>query len=159
MSIDSGIELRKTPDKGDGVFATRSFKVGETVVVGVFDEVLSGNNAHASQISKDEFVLLTGLACKVNHSCDPNCGIRVNEARGHNYVAMRDIAIGDEITFDYAMQNYDVEYAPEVCMCGSRECRGQITGWKDLPEERRKQYEGFVASYLLELDSELVCVG
>ncbi len=67
---------------------------------------------------------------------------------------MRDIIVNEEITFDYAMRNYGVNYFPKKCMCGSNICRGKITGWKDLPDERKKIYEGFVAPYLLELDAE-----
>lgn len=42
-------------------------------------------------------------------------------------------------------------------MCGSKRCRGRITGWKDLPDEQKKEYEGFVAPYLLELDAKHSC--
>jgi len=37
----------------------------------------------------------------VNHSCTPNCGLAGNML----VVAMRDIAIGEELTFDYAMSD------------------------------------------------------
>ncbi len=63
---------------------------------------------------------------------------------------MRDILQDEEITFDYAMRNYTVNFFPN-CRCGSKECRGKITGWKNLPTEIREKYKGFVAPYLLEL--------
>ena len=88
----------------------------------------------------------------VNHSCRPNCGIRLNETDAHDYVAMQDIMPGEEITFDYAMQNYDVKHFPSKCLCGVTNCRGKIGGWKDLPIDKKQQYQGFVAPYLLELD-------
>ena len=154
MNVDDGFELRKSPGKGEGIFATKSFKVGDIVMVGVIKEVLDGNHSHASQIGEHEFVLHAGLINKVNHSCDPNCGIRVNETGAHDFVAMRDISINEEIIFDYAMRNYAVDYFPSQCMCGSKKCRGRITGWKDLPDEKKKEYEGFVAPYLLELDAK-----
>jgi hypothetical protein len=50
------------------------------------------------------------------------------------------------------MRNYGIDYFPKQCMCGSEKCRGIITGWKGLPSEKKKEYEGFVAPYLLELD-------
>ncbi len=37
-------------------------------------------------------------------------------------------------------------------MCGSEKCRGRITGWRELSSEKKKEYEDFVAPYLLELD-------
>ncbi len=51
------------------------------------------------------------------------------------------------------MRNYFVDYLPPKCMCGSQECRVRITGWKDLSVTKKKEYKGFVAPYLLELDN------
>lgn len=152
--MKTGFELRETSKKGEGVFATKSFKVGDIVMVGVIKERVNGNHSHASQIGEYEYVLHAGLISKVNHSCDPNCGIRVNETGAHDFVAIRNISINEEITFDYAMRNYNVDYFPKQCMCGSKRCRGKITGWKDLPGEKKKHYEGFVAPYLLALDAK-----
>ncbi len=152
--MDDGFELRESSRKGEGIFATKSFMLGDRVMIGIIKEVLNGNHSHASQIGENEHVLHAGLISKVNHSCGPNCGIRVNKTGAHDFVAMRNIIINEEITFDYAMRNYDVNYFPKQCMCGSEECRGRITGWKDLSGERKKKYEGFVAPYLLELDAK-----
>lgn len=110
-----------------------------------------------SRIGENEYVLHAGLITKVNHSCDPNCGIRVNETGAHDFVAIRNISISEEITFDYAMRNYGVDYFPNQCMCGSKICRGRITGWKDLPDDKKKEYEGLVAPYLIELDAKHYC--
>lgn len=41
----------------------------------------------------------------VNHSCSPNCGVRLNDAGAYDFVAREPIAAGEEITFDYAMRN------------------------------------------------------
>ena len=68
------------------------------------------------------------------------------------FIAMRDIKVNEEITFDYAMRNYDINFFPKQCMCGSKECRGVISGWKDLSNKKKKEYKGFVAPYLLALD-------
>jgi len=151
--MKDGFELRGTEGKGEGIFATRSFKTGETVMVGRIEKVLDGNYSHASQIGENKYVLHAGSISKVNHSCDPNCGISVNATGAHDFVAMRDITVNEEITFDYAMRNYGVNYFLTQCICGSQRCRGKITGRKDLPDERKKIYEGFVAPYLLELDA------
>ena len=152
--MKGGFELRKSPGKGEGICATKSFKVGDIVMVGVIKEALNGNHSHASQIGENEYVLHAGLVPKVNHSCNPNCGIRVNETGAHDFVAMKEIGVNEEMTFDYAMRNYSIDYFPKKCMCGSKRCRGRITGWKDLPDEKKKEYEGFVAPYLLELDAK-----
>jgi len=150
--MKDGFELRNSSGKGEGIFATKVFKVGDIVMVGVIEEALNGNHSHASQIGRNEYVLHAGLITKVNHSCDPDCGIRVNKTGAHDYVAIKEIGINEEITFDYAMRNYIIDYFPKKCMCGSDKCRGRITGWKDLPDEKKKEYKGFAAPYLLELD-------
>jgi uncharacterized protein len=63
------------------------------------------------------------------------------------------ITAGQEITFDYAMRNYSVEHFAAHCQCASPRCRDRITGWKDLPAERKADYRGFVAPYLTDIDN------
>jgi len=152
--VTGGYELQRTEAKGEGVFATRSFQVGETVMVGVIDCELDHNHAHASQVGEKRFVLHGGLITKVNHSCDPNCGIHLNGAGAHDYVARQLITAGQEITFDYAMRNYSIEHFAAHCQCGSPRCRDRITGWKDLPAERKADYHGLVAPYLTAIDDQ-----
>ena len=148
---ESGCEVRVTEQNGEGVFAARRFDVGETVLVRPIERRLDANTSHAFQVGMSEFVLLGGLGPKVNHSCDPNCGVRLT-AGTCDLVARRTIMPGEEIAIDYAMNNYSIEYFPGSCQCGSDVCRGSVSGWKDLPDDRRKAYEGFVAPYLLEAD-------
>jgi hypothetical protein len=150
--MNDGYVVRKSPAKGEAVFATRTFAAGETVMVGIIKEVLGKNDSHASQVSKDKYIRHAGAVPKVNHSCNPNCGIRVNETGAHNFIAIRKISPDEEITFDYAMRNYEIDHFPKQCACGSRNCRGLIKGWKHLPVELKKKYKDIAAPYLLELD-------
>ncbi len=152
--MKNGFELRKTAGKGKGVFSTKFFKADEIVMLRKIEKKLDKNHSHASQVGENEYVLHTGSITKVNHSCSPNCGIRLNATGAHNFVAMRDISIDEEITFDYAMRNYGIDYFPKHCMCGSKNCRGKISGWKDLSDGKKKEYKGFVVPYLLALDTK-----
>ena len=152
--MNNGFELRKTPGKGEGVFATRIFKPGEIVMRGVIEKELAENNSHASQVAEDKFIRHAGLISKVNHSCDPSCGIHVNETGAHDFVAMETINPNEEISFDYAMRNYTIDHFTVKCGCGAEKCRGSITGWKALPDKIKKEYEGFIAPYLLEIDAD-----
>ena len=152
--MSGGYELQRTDAKGEGVFATRSFQVGETVMVGVIEAELDHNHSHASQLSEKRFVLHGGLITKVNHSCEPNCGIHLNASGAHDFVARQPITASQEITFNYAMRNYTVEHFAAHCQCGSPRCRDRITGWKDLPSERKADYRGFVAPYLTDIDNQ-----
>jgi len=57
-----------------------------------------------------------------NHSCDPNTVFA-----GLNVVALRDIERGEELTIDYS--TFCDERMPEFeCECGSKNCRGRISG-------------------------------
>ena len=82
----------------------------------------------------------------VNHSCLPNCGMRGQIT----LVAMRDLSVGEEATFDYAMT--ETKYLNMDCSCGTDLCRGTITynDWK-LPELQRR-YAGYFSSYIAHLD-------
>ena len=151
-SQDSRFELKESGNRGAGVLTKSPFKRGEVVMRGAIDEILNVNHKHASQIGENEFITPVGFMALVNHSCAPNCGIKVNETGAHDYVAMVDISPGEEITIDYAMQNYEIGYFPSKCLCGAVECRGEVGGWKDLPADRRIKYKGFIAPYLLEMD-------
>ena len=139
----TGCELRRTEAKGVGVFATRPFRRGETVLVGEIARRLDANDAHASQVGPSEYVLLAGLGPKVNHSCDPNCGI----VGSILLVTRRDVDAGEELCFDYAMTDSD-DYDTFECTCGTDRCRGVVTGddWKR--PELRDRYEGWHSTYL-----------
>ena len=151
----AGYELFVSGDgRGEGVLATRRFKPGETVVVGEIERRLPGNHSHATQVGLGQYVLLSGFGSKVNHSCDPNCGVRGKASGAPDLVARRNIAPGEEITFDYAMRNYSIEHFPSPCLCAAAACRGTITGWKDLPPDRKAAYQGLIAPYLLDLERE-----
>ena len=78
----------------------------------------------------------------INHSCEPNCGIRGSL----QVVAMRDIEPGEEITFDYAMTESSDYSMP--CKCGRKNCRRIITGndWKN--EKLQQKYAGYFSEYL-----------
>jgi hypothetical protein len=65
-----------------------------------------------------------GTAAFVNHSCAPNC--ETDEVDGHVWiVALRDIASGEELTYDYNLYDGDdLKDAP--CSCGAKKCRGTM---------------------------------
>ena len=150
---DKNFELQDSEDRGSGVFTKNFYGKGRVVMTGVMDKIVSINHVGVSQIGKHEYVAPVGFMALVHHTCNPNCGIKVNETGAHDYVAMRDIKPGEEVTFDYAMQNYKIGYFPSKCLCGSPECRGTVGGWVDLPKHKRKDYQGYIAPYLLELDN------
>ncbi len=67
----------------------------------------------------------------MNHSCDPSTVIRDRQV-----IALRDIAPGDGVTFDYNTTEYDMA-EPFACHCGSARCVGMVRGARHLSPERR----------------------
>jgi hypothetical protein len=84
-------------------------------------------------------------ADRMNHSCEPNCGVRGSAA----VVARRDIGPGEELTFDYGTTD-TVDLHME-CKCGTPSCRGVITSddWKD--ERFRERNREYLSLYIHEL--------
>jgi SET domain-containing protein len=79
----------------------------------------------------------------INHSCEPNVGFAGNII----LVAMHDVAVGEELTTDYAL--FDDADDPMPCNCGTPSCRSTISGrdWQ-LPGLQRK-YGSYFSWYLL----------
>jgi hypothetical protein len=68
------------------------------------------------------------IASRLSHSCTPNCATVVVSIEGHYKIAvfaLRDIAYGEELTFDYGAFTEDkLEHEQATCLCGSHNCRG-----------------------------------
>jgi hypothetical protein len=145
---------RPTEAKGTGVFATAPAEAGTTVAAfGGFAvdgaELRSLGDSvrhHALQIDDDLFLASVppfDPADYVNHSCDPNCGI----VGGILLVAMRAVAAGEELCFDYAMTDSD-DYDEFTCLCGTAECRGIVRGSDWKLAELQARYAGWFSAYL-----------
>jgi hypothetical protein len=145
---------------GMGAFAGRDFARGE-VVVRATGEVIPFQTRHSIQIDWDRHLEPDPPARYLNHSCDPNMGIKTNGRGLPDFVAMRDIAAGEELTWDYAMSEWTHCERPDpalefdlVCLCGSGNCRGKMGYYSELPDELKKKYEGFISDYLVRWENE-----
>lgn len=67
----------------------------------------------------------------INHSCNPNCIIEIEDERIWIY-AKRDIKKGEELTFSYEF-DVDEGYPDHVCKCGTENCVGYIVAEEDRP--------------------------
>lgn len=57
-----------------------------------------------------------------NHSCRPNAALRIRQGRVEFY-AMRDVAVGEELTVNYGETHHDGKLA---CRCGAVGCSGRL---------------------------------
>jgi uncharacterized protein len=141
------------PGKGRGAFAAAWIGRGE--VVSVFgglvaerheiDRLGRAERSLAIQVDEDLFLVTPEFSPgdALNHSCAPNCGMR-----GANIVvAMRDIAPGEELTYDYATSDGS-SYDEFECGCATASCRGKVTGEDWMSPELQLRYRGFFSPYL-----------
>jgi uncharacterized protein len=90
----------------------------------------------------------------INHSCEPNCRLTGNVI----LVAARDLAGGEELTYDYATSDGS-DYDEFECACGSALCRGKVTGHDWMLPELQLRYRGSFSPYLAKRIADLVDVG
>ena len=154
----SKTEVRVSPIDGQGLFAVRPIGKGEVVAV-KGGHILDAKALRAveAQIA-DSFIRIgdgffigalrrgevKANKLYLNHSCNPNLGIRGEIT----FVAMRSIRAGEELTYDWAME--DTGQTPLDCRCGAKNCRGRITGSDWRIPALRKRYAGYFSAYIAE---------
>ncbi len=75
-----------------------------------------------------------GVAMFLNHSCDANC--ETDETKGCVWIkAIRNIAAGEELVYDYNL--YDGDEDPATCNCGAAKCRGSMYSVDELKKRKR----------------------
>jgi hypothetical protein len=80
----------------------------------------------------------------LNHACQPNAAVV-----GRGLIALRDIAAGEEVTFDYNRNEYEIA-EPFACHCGA--CGGRtIRGFKHLSAEEQARLLPILAPHLVAL--------
>lgn len=153
--LSGKMEVVENPNKGGkAVMAKHLIRKDELVAIwGGFivnyqqlRELTEEEQGHTVQVSDDFFLAPLSMdepADFINHSCDPNCGVQGQII----LVAMRDIQLGEEVTFDYAMTDSS-PFDEFDCGCASPHCRGKVTrdDWK-LPDLWQR-YEGYFSTYL-----------
>lgn len=142
---------------GKAVFATEGFAEGDEIVAFSGKRLpahrlprkLLGRGDRFVQVAEDAYLGPSGAVDDlINHSCDPNAGLRFRD-EAPVLIALRPIAAGEEITWDYSTTLSDPEWRL-ACACGSPRCRREVRAFDTLPEERRRWYlaRNVVAPYL-----------
>lgn len=152
--ISPRLEVRPLERKGYfGVYAREAIPAGDLLVMWTGELVTLERlrqlppllQSRSLQVEDNLYLApdRTEPADFINHSCNPNAGISGQIA----LVALRDIAPGEEICYDYAMTDGS-PYDEFECRCGEATCRGRVTGgdWR-LPELQRR-YRGHFSPYL-----------
>lgn len=148
------LEARPVGDKGVyGVFAREPVAAGELLAMWAGELVSAADlpavpplvRSRSVQVEEDLYLVptVTEPADFFNHSCRPNAGLSGQIA----LVALRDIAPGEEVCYDYAMSDGS-PYDEFVCRCGQPECRGRVTGDDWRRPELQARYRGYFSPYL-----------
>jgi len=148
--MPNSIEIKKS-NSGNGLFTKKLIKKGS--IVFHFDGKI-GDDAHTNpeslQIDDDKFLeSATKFHDFLNHSCEPNCYIGWENL---NLIALRDIQIGEELSFNYNTSEYDLinSATPSSfkCKCNSKDCISEIKGFKYLTIEQKNKIQKFISPFL-----------
>ena len=147
MEAADGWVVRPVGGKGRGVFATRPWQMDGVVISARVIAKSEVRTMYSLQTGHDQHCHIDSPGSLVNHSCEPNLGIRDNAFGAYDFVALRPVAAGEELTFDYATTEFESIAVPE-CKCGADRCRGASLGYKYLTEADRARLT-MVAGYIL----------
>lgn len=143
-------------DKGKGhkgVFAREQITHSEVIAIWTGDVMTRMEFMRLPEVARrltiqiEEELYLSGMGADpadfMNHSCSPNAGLSGQIV----VIAMRDIAIGEEICFDYAMSD-GTDYDEFECECGAPDCRKYIRGTDWRNPKLWQLYRGYFSPYL-----------
>jgi len=144
-SLPAALRFGRSQLHGVGVFARDFVPQGERVLEYVGERITKAEaarreerrQARAAVGATDACVYIFELnrtfdldgavpgnpARRINHSCAPNCEAQ-SDGRRIWIVARRDLAPGEELTYDYGFRLADARRHP--CRCGAAECAGFI---------------------------------
>jgi SET domain-containing protein len=139
--------IRSSKIQGMGAFATRPIRKGDRVIEYLGecidekesdtrypDDEMGRHHTFLFSIGDGTRVLDAGPlewpAKYINHSCDPNCEA-IEEEDGRVFIsALKKIASGTELSYDYAYERTAAHTEEDeklyVCRCGAATCRGSI---------------------------------
>ena len=142
----SPVVVRRSPIQGRGVYATRDIAEGERIIEYTGRRITakeadalcddeSMRRHHTFLFAVDDDVVIDATregndARFINHSCEPNCESVI--VKGHVYIhAVRDIACGEELVYDYwyvTDDHYTLDDLRRIypCRCRAAQCRGTL---------------------------------
>ena len=148
---------KKSSLHGSGLFAASEIKKGAQVIEYIGDKITKkeGDKRAEKQIKKaqknknngmvyvfelnNKYDIDGGVARNyarfINHSCDPNCEVEIND----NQIwisSIKRIKKGLELTYNYGYP-FDSDFEDHICKCGAKKCVGYILSDDDWPKLKK----------------------
>jgi SET domain-containing protein len=134
-----GLIIRSSAIHAAGCYTTDAIRKGARVAEYTGPRLTKDEADKAYELSPitylfglgDGSVVIDGhcMAMFINHSCEANC--ETSEENGRVWIkAIRRIAAGEEITYDYCL--YDGGDDEALCNCGAKKCRGTMYSKKEM---------------------------
>lgn len=138
------LRLSKSGIHSWGMFAKKPICKHECIIEYIGEKIrntlLDSREKEYEKIGSDYFFRLDefwsldatikgGVARFINHTCDPNCFTRIIQVNGFDRVfiyALRDIDIGEELSYDYKFEFEEDKSKRIKCRCGTKNCRGYL---------------------------------
>lgn len=153
--------MRDAPGKGRGVFAAKPFTNGDVILTFASGPIIdraglarigAWEREHLAEVGIGLWRVLPEPRCYLNHACDPNA-VSTQSA----VVALRDIAVDDEITIDYRLNAYDDGSGVWAMDCRCDPTRGphQVLGeFFSLPADVQRRYLEWAPAFIREMHAE-----
>jgi SET domain-containing protein len=145
QDLNALFEFRPSPIHGLGTFAAAPIRAGLLLIEYLGERITKSESVRRCEAGNpfifeldDDWDIDGGVGWNparfFNHSCAPNCDAEYIE-RQIWIVARREIAAGEELTFNYG---YDWEdYLDHPCRCGAPECVGYVVAEEFFPMLRQ----------------------
>jgi uncharacterized protein len=133
LKLAPGLTIQTSPIHGKGCFATSAFRAHRKIAEYAGEKI---SNAEANRRAKRKTLRICAINNRwsldgsrggngthyINHSCEPNAFMKILY-KHILFIALRDIAPGEEITIDYESTLHSDS---KRCICRALTCRGTI---------------------------------
>lgn len=153
--------LAQSTIEGTGLYAKQNFKKGDVIDVLTGTKYRKLNKDVHDVLGNERWIKLDRKLVvdpafpfsHINHCCEANAGILDKGI----FVAIKSIKKGEEVTFDYAIQEDDARWFMK-CTCGAKNCRGYVRSVHFIPLKQFRKYEAFMPSYFRDVYKSYFCI-
>jgi len=134
--------------KGRVVVATEYIPAGVTVCSSRIRGLAPERDRYSLQKDENVHLLIDEPGQLFSHSCEPNLTVRDNAFGAFDFVTVRPVMAGEELSFHYGMSEA-VSVAVEACCCGSAHCQGRSMGFWEMTDDQQAVLVGLGVSDFL----------